>query len=325
MKINYLSHGKFITGGFLHEKFYAESLHAFLNDKGIKSDLKIIREERFFESHLSHFKLLFSGFLKADADVNILVSRYSLPAFLKSVFNKKKYILVFHYEDEKDGKSFFLRLYFKLTFALINLVSNKNIAILTVAPYWQSYFKRKLPNTEVLYFPNFISSDELKKVKSVRSKMLIHLGQFSWKNHNDVFLLAATLKLKGFHCYFSTNNLSESGSFENYDVYADSRDGYLKRMASASYTIAFVSISEGWNRVAHESIILGTPVIGFDKGGLGDLLKESNSFLVDNIHEAIDIIISGKVHRPNINFALKYESQNAFLYLNDSIRFILCK
>ena len=246
-----------------------------------------------------------------------------MPAFFKSFFNKKKYILVFHYEDENDGKSVFLKLYFKFAFTLIKFFANKNLAILTVAPYWQSYFKKKLPKAEILYFPNFISSSELNSIRVEKNKKLIHLGQFSWKNHKDVFLLANELKQKGFHCYFSTNNEEESGSFENYDIISEPRHDYLNRMASAVYTIAFTSINEGWNRVAHESIVLGTTVIGFDKGGLGDLLKESNSHLVNTIDQALEIILSEKVIENNTSFYSKYDSENAFLFLPKSAKFIL--
>jgi hypothetical protein len=35
--------------------------------------------------------------------------------------------------------------------------------------------------------------------------------------------------------------------------------------------------------LAHESILIGTPVLGYGNGGLGELLKKSHSIIVQDI------------------------------------------
>ncbi len=135
MKFNYLSHGKYVTGGFLYEKFYAESLLAFLRSLGRKVEFKQIRKHKFYDNWFAHFELLFVGLIQSNAQLNLLVSRFAIPALLKSIFTNNKFIVVFHYEDPKDKSSIILKSYYKLFFVLLNLLKPKNLAILIVAPF----------------------------------------------------------------------------------------------------------------------------------------------------------------------------------------------
>lgn len=322
MKFNYLSHGKYLTGGFLHEKFYAESLLTFLRSLGHKIEFKQIREHKFFHNWFAHLKLLLFGLKHSNADINLLVSRFALPALIKAIFSNNKYILVFHYEDERDKSSIVFKIYFKLFFVLLNLIKPQNLAILVVAPFWETYFKNKVKNCPVIYFPNFFNLKEYNSIKVVKQAKQIHLGQWSWKNDNKVFELADRLTKLGYNCYFSTNNFEESGRFDSYEIIAENKESYLKRMASSAYTIAFTSINEGWNRVAHESILLGTNVIGFNLGGLGNLLTESNSFIVEDLEQALEIIKSEKIAIPPYSFINKYSDVNASQFLESSIQFV---
>jgi hypothetical protein len=322
VKFNYLSHGKYLTGGFLHEKFYAESLLAFLRSLGHKIEFEQIRENQFFDNWFAHLQLLLLGLKHSSANINLLVSRFALPALIKSIFTNNKYILVFHYEDERDKSSFVLKSYFKLFFVLLNLIKPQNLAILVVAPFWETYFRNKVKDFTVIYFPNLFSLKEYNSIKAVKQAKRIHLGQWSWKNDNKVFELADRLNELGYDCYFSTNNFDESGRFESYEIIAEIRESYLKRMASSAYTIAFTAINEGWNRVAHESILLGTNVIGFNSGGLGDLLIESNSFIVEDIEQALEIIKSEQTAIIPESFIKKYSDMNASRFLEPSVQFI---
>jgi hypothetical protein len=82
----------------------------------------------------------------------------------------------------------------------------------------------------------------------------------------------------------------EVGKFEYYEVKQVPFDAYLSEMASSYCSLAFTKINEGWPRMVHESILVGTPVIGYDNGGLGNLLRQSNSYRVKNAQEAYDLI-----------------------------------
>jgi hypothetical protein len=322
LKFNYLSYGKYITGGFLYEKFYTESLLSFLTSLGYKIQFKQIRKHKFYDNWFAHLELLFVGLIESNANLNLLVSRFAIPALFKSLFTKNKYILVFHYEDKRDKSSFVFKLYFKLFFVLLNLFKPKNLAILTVAPFWENYFKKKVKGVTIIYFPNLFNLNECRAIKVNKKEKLIHLGQWSWKNDSMIFELAEKLFKNGYSCYFTTNDYNEAGSFDSYEIIAENRESYLNRLATSAYTIAFTSINEGWNRLVHESILLGTNVIGLNKGGLGDLLIESNSFIVENSNQAFEIILSKKNTSPPESFINKYADVNANQFLRSSIEFI---
>ncbi len=322
MKFNYLSHGKYVTGGFLYEKFYAESLLVFLRSLGRNVEFKQIRKHKFYDNWFAHLELLFVGLIQTNAQLNLLVSRFAIPALLKSFFTNNKFIVVFHYEDPKDNSSIILKSYYELFFVLLNLLKPKNLAILIVAPFWETYFKNKLNGVQIIYFPNLFNLSEYNSIKPNKKTNQIHLGQWSWKNDSMIFELAEQLFKLGYNCYFSTNNPNEAGSFYTYEIIAENRESYLKRMAESAYTIAFTSINEGWNRLAHESILLGTNVIGFNKGGLGDLLIESNSFIVENSDQALEIILAKKSSVTPVSFINRYADTNASQFLESSVLFV---
>ena len=67
-----------------------------------------------------------------------------------------------------------------------------------------------------------------------------------------------------------------------------------------------LNFAEGWNRVAHESFLVGTQVIGPKLGGLGDLLSGANGHIVASMEEAEAIIINQEVQLINYHFLDKF-------------------
>ena len=54
-------------------------------------------------------------------------------------------------------------------------------------------------------------------------------------------------------------------------------------------------MEEGWNRIAHESLLSHTPVIGKESGGMTELLLKSGQIIVrdkSEIREAVEKAIS---------------------------------
>ncbi|MES2654669.1 MAG: hypothetical protein V4620_03715 [Bacteroidota bacterium] len=289
--IKYISFGKYETGGFKHELFFAQSLVNLLNEQGLNLVLQRIRKNKFYTNLFGYINLLLLGFT-ANASYNIVVARIAFTAVLRNLFNNNRTYIVLHNYDEQDGKSVWLKLYFKMLFALLRYVPLKRVSIITVAPYWVHYFETITRNNiKVHLFPNFFDNNYYTKFVTDNKKKQIHLGQWSFKNHPDVFTLAEQLHKEGYYCHMSTNYKNFAAKHTSFDVlYFEEFDNYLKHMAESQFTIAFTAINEGWNRVAHESILVHTPVIAYAKAGLKDLVDESHSYAVNNIAEAIAII-----------------------------------
>lgn len=313
--IKYISFGKYETGGFKHELFFAQCLVNFLNERGFNLVLQKVRKNKFYTNPFGYIKLLLLGFT-ANAGYNIVVARVAFTAVLRNLFNSNRVYIVLHNYDEHDGKSVWLKLYFKVLFALLRYAPLKRVSIITVAPYWVQYFESITNgNIKVHLFPNFFDNSHYTKFITSHKKKQIHLGQWSFKNHPDVFKLAEQLHQKGYYCYMSTNYKNFAAQYPCFDVlYFEEFDSYLKHMAESRYTIAFTAINEGWNRVAHESVLVHTPVIAYAKAGLKNLVDESHSYAVNSIAEAI-AIIENKNEPVKSNLLAHYDINYADNYL----------
>lgn len=313
--IKYISYGKYETGGYKHELFFAEQLQQFLNQKGEHISLEIDRKNRFYTNLFAYLKLFLLG-LTAHANYNIVVARVALFAVLRNAFNQNKVYIVLHYFDKNDGKSFWLNLYYDALFFVLKNTKNDNISIVTVAPFWVKYFKEKIKhNINVFHFPNFFDGEFYSDFIAVNKKKQIHLGQWSFKNHADVFEIAKQLTEQGYYCYFSTNFKDFASKTSTYEVvYFDKFENYLSQMALSEFTLALTGINEGWNRVAHESILVGTPVIAYAKAGLLDLVNESKSIAANNMEEVLQAIENKNV-QANLHLLAHYDIKNAADYL----------
>jgi glycosyltransferase involved in cell wall biosynthesis len=322
--IKYISYGKYETGGYKHELFFAEQLHQFLNQNEENVSLKIVRKNRFYTNPFAYLKLFLLG-LTANAEYNIVVARVALFAVLRNIFTQNKVYIVLHNFDKNDGKSLWLNLYYNALFYVLKNTKNDNISIVTVAPFWVKYFKEKIKNNiPVFYFPNFFDGEFYEKFIQKnsqfelenRKKKQIHLGQRSFKNHPDVFEIAKQLTNQGYYCYFSTNFKDFASKSSTYEVvYFDQFENYLTQMALSEFTLAITGINEGWNRVAHESILVGTPVIAYAKAGLLDLINESKSIAANNVEEVLQAIENKNV-QANPSLLAHFDIKNAAEYLN---------
>lgn len=313
MKINYISHGQFKTGGYRHEQMLCQSLLDYFEF----SQLNNHRLEKQLTNFFSHIKLLVWSFFKSNADINVVVLRTGISAMLRNWFNQRQVWIVLHNYDEQDNKSKTLKLYFKVLFFLLKKVSHQRFKIIAVSPFWCQYFKSQFQIKHVEWFPNLFDVSKYQSFKNNEKFPWIHLGQFSSKNDEQIFELAKRLSKDGYYCYFSTLNpetaAPNNGSYEIicFNGFLD----YLSQVSHSLCTLALVKINEGWNRVAHESLLLNTPVIGYQKAGLGDLLKESNSICVKNIDEAYICIKEAVLMLPDEHFILKYDASRGKEYI----------
>lgn len=312
MKIQYLSFGITKTGGYRHELFFCEQLKKTFNKSYPKVELKVIRLNKYFTHIFQHVYLFIWTFIKSNADVNVVTSKLGLAAVLRNWFSKGKVYIVIHNYDDADGKSNMLKYYFKQLFKILKMVKHDRFKLVVVSQFWQKYFL-DLGVKHIMYFPNFFNTSNYIKLKKENKNQWINLGQYSSKNDPELYKISRELSRKGFYCYYCTNNSLEAkphnGSFEV--IYFLNFQDYLEQVSLSYCTLALTTINEGWNRMAHESILLGTPVIGYNKGGLGDLLKESNSVIVKNADEALTCILENILMLPDSKFIEKYDIKNA--------------
>lgn len=319
--IKYLSHGLHKTGGYRYELFLFDEIVKHFKQQNYDVQAISIRKEKFFKGILQHLYLFLWANVAARAHINVVVSRLALSAILRNLFTNKKVYIVWHNYDEREHQSIALKCYYQCVFWLLRNIQLKNVQIITGAHYWVDFFSKKIHHkNRVSYFPNLFENEFYEKFCTENKLKQIHLGQWHAKNDSNIFKLAEKLHQQGYTCYFSSLDAYQARQEKHFAIkYFESFESYLQCMAESAYTIAFTQLNEGWNRLAHESILVGTSVIGYNKAGLGELLQLSNSFVVENIVEAFDIIIQNKQQNLPEQFKTQFSILNSPILINDII------
>lgn len=289
--IQYISHGARETGGYAHELYFTQSTAEALT--GNSSNFDEIRFRQNYKGFFAWFWLALKAFMATDRNaVVITVARLAWPVRLKLLFGKGKILLVLHNYDPSDGKP---RLYYRLLDAFL-IHAAKHIAkikIVAVSQYWTLFFQQKF-NLSTAWFPNFFDAKSLQIIRDSARKnpKLIHFGMFSEKaDLKQYLILYHILKQRGFVCYFSSPTPVFSPNLP-VSVF-DRRSDYLKQVAGSAVTIVINKIHEGWNRVAHESILLGTPVVASPGGGLEDLVRLSGGVVCEDPETIVGLMEAG--------------------------------
>ncbi len=248
----------------------------------------------------------------------------ALPVIFRNLFTPTHKILIpVHHYDEREITGFTGRVYFKILLWVLSNVKFSNVALVSLSSSWNEYFTRLLKGKNpVFLYPTLLSIHNYTQYRVSQKMNRIYLGQFSSKIHQDIFAVAKKLTDAGFQCYFSTLDKKQEGKFDSYEVKCMSHVEYLEWMAQSKYTICFTGINEGWNRVAHESILVGTYVIANNAGGLGDLVRESGSLMAGSSDEIIRFVLTNKEPELNEGFMERYDEKNTSVWLKSITDFL---
>jgi len=326
IRIKYLRHGNVVTGGTHFERNFCADLVKKFNQIEVV-DFNELSNEHLFKG-LSNIKLLLWGYVNSDADLNIVVGRIGLSSILKNLFNKNKTLVVLHNFDENDEKGVFLKVYFQLLFYCVRLFNSNKIGIICVSEYFKNYFEINCKFKNVFIYPNsFDASYYSKFINDSRgTSNKVWMGQLSTKYDNRRFELADKLISAGYIPIFSKLKNQDLPANFKYKYFQGPFEQYLTELASCYCSLSLSKFVEGWPRMVHESTLVGTPVIGYPKGGLTQLLTSSNSFIVDNIDEALNLILNDKrlkKYSAPDNFVNEYENKHIIdTYLTPIIQFI---
>lgn len=311
----YLSQGAHKTGGYLHESFFFESLSKELGNR-YHIHVSAKRLNKNVSGLAGYLKLILWYARQANAQIQVVPLRGGLPSAFCNKANNHFTLVVIHAEAQPYS-SLLLRWYYQLFIWLKKQGLFSRCKLVVIHSYWKTFFEKKgIAGEDILVFPNFFDTAYYKQFSEPVKKKQVHLGMPDQKLNTGIFKLAEKLSLAGYDCYFSASDKEmKLPASDFYRVaYFESSEAYLKEMACSLCTIQMPAIAEGWSRVAHESMLVGTPVIGYDKGGLGQLLKESGSTIVQDVEQAFQFITTGKFTLPDDSFINKYDTSMAPVY-----------
>lgn len=173
------------------------------------------------------------------------------------------------------------------------LFRNKRIysQVVTVARCWKTELESLgFDNVHVIY-NSFDPSEykfseeeisDFKEKYSLTSKPIVYLGNCQKKKG----VVESYNALKEIDAHFVTSGLKDV-ELPVTNLILPFRD-YKCLLASADIVLTMSLFKEGWNRVAHEAVLAGTPVIGSGQGGMKELLTLSNQTICVSFDSLLD-------------------------------------
>ncbi len=277
------------SGGNIYERYLQdidlEIEHEFLIDSNMKNRVK-----KLFSFYYALYKI-------SKKEYSTVIRKAEASFFMNK---KHKNIVIFHHYHPTPT-NFLVNLFQRL--AHWNLLNNldKIDTLVVVSRYWQEYFENiGFSQTKIIYNPfeieQYLEYDS-KKIEQFKlkykldKKPIVYIGNPQKSKGTDKTYEA----LKDLDVHLVTSGEGElklpvlnlNLNFEE----------YILLLQASSLSVLISQIDEGWNRVAHESILCQTPVIGSGKGGMGELLSESGQLICQDfsrLNELVELSLSNK-------------------------------
>jgi glycosyltransferase involved in cell wall biosynthesis len=259
-------------------------------------------------------KYLIKNFLFAR-NLSFLKIRTMHTAF----FNYKgRGVTIVHHIDSAHSP-FLPRLFQDIIANWFLFITNKEQHIVVVAKFWKDYFVEKGFKKISIAYNGFYVSDydqvtdldveQFKKQNKLSGKV-IYIGNPLKKKGTD--LVYEALADKGY-----TLVCSGEGDLELPKAIKLKLDfkSYICLLKASDVVITFSQFLEGWNRVAHEAQIVGTPVIGTGAGGMREVLEGGQQIICNDPQQLIEKIEWAISHREQLKhsgqqFARQFDFSN---------------
>lgn len=242
---------------------------------------------------------------KKTIEADICVTDPYVLAFNKLDYSKYN-ITIIHHIDESLGNTFFGRLFLKKLLKNLKKVD----MVVVVSEYWKYYLEElKVKNVKLIYNSYTLSDFQFtqsdiksfsKKLNLDPNKPTIYLGKIGKGKGVEKILE---------HLNYSKFNLITSGKGktqnDNVKSFFLTKKEFPMLLKISDVVLAMSTMPEGWNRIAHEALLVKTPVIGSGTGGMKELLEKSSQKIVtdfSNLENEIQHSIKNKNHLGNLGF-----------------------
>ncbi|OUS03486.1 hypothetical protein A9Q86_00815 [Flavobacteriales bacterium 33_180_T64] len=258
------------TGGTLYE---IDAINAIKKKYNVTLNTHYVKHENFIKYYLKQHKRTI------DADICV-ADPYVLAC---NKLDKNKFnIAMIHHIDENLAKQSILGKWFLKQ--LLKQLKEVDLVVV-VSQFWKTYLEEKqIKNIEIIYnsyedkdYQFGVSKiDNLKnKLQLDRNKPTIYLGKYS--KGKGVEEILRHLDHSKYNLVVSGKNTPQNSAVKS--IYLPKNEFPLL-LEMADVVLAMSTMPEGWNRIAHESLLMKTPVIGSGTGGMGELLQRSGQKIV---------------------------------------------
>lgn len=221
--------------------------------------------------------------MRTDAPKADVIIREPYPIVFSSLSRNIPCIGMIHHIDDNLGKSSLKHIWY---FERLKRRLKKLDLVVTVSSYWREYLEKLgCKNVKVIYnafapedynATDASVSDFRKKYKIPEGKPLIYAGNAN--RQKGVYDVYNALKDSGYHLIM-TGSQNQAADIPVQYMHLD-KAGYIAMLHACDLVITMSRMTEGWNRIAHESLLCGTPVIGSGIGGMKELLNGAGQKIV---------------------------------------------
>jgi glycosyltransferase involved in cell wall biosynthesis len=301
-------------GGTAYEKKVREIIKTNNNPEDLLLDIS--KNKWLVFKKLKFFVQVFFFKPKTIPDILITNSAGVYAGILKK--EAKKRVLIFHHFDESEFENLFWYKYLNKSF----FSSLKNFdCIVVVADYWKKFLEQYVTSEKLVIIQNSFDVEEIEKNKLAFDRESF-LKKYNIPSDKIIVYAGNALKIKGFekvikllprNRFFVITSGNKDVDIDHLHLNLSFKE-YIHLLCASDITVLLSGFKEGWNRIAHESILCGTPVIGTNVGGMGELLKNTNQVIYkegDDLEMVIEKVLKNdnKIN-PNISeFAVQFDEQ----------------
>lgn len=238
--------------------------------------------------------------------------------------NISRKILILHHYNENENRYLIARGFLKRK---LHAAFKHVDAVVVVADYWKNIISDFVDpekiyvirnSFDVPFINNVVSKVDKKEFKKrhgiPEDKTVVYAGNaLTIKGYKDVISILDEKK------YFIVTSGSKEKDITKNHLHLDlSYEEYLQLLSIADVTVILSKFLEGWNRIAHESLLCGTGVIGTNVGAFGELLNKFSQPIYkqgDNLDEMISWLINDRESQQEgkayaAKFDINYFSEN---------------
>lgn len=306
MKINFFLINDARSGGNIYDTLVLNIL---------KDKYQIISHKAFTSYRAighSYVDLLYTSLTAKSKVTDIDILDYTSSTSILPRLNGKRIIIFHHFDENENNKPKKYNVLFKRF-----LKNAQNATVVVVSQYWKDFLhSHNLKDVKIIYNSfdanRYITTLDKKAFLSkynLVDKPIIYIGKNSKPKSLKTFELLRQFKNE--YNIVTTGKKTEFEGPLNLDL---TFEDYINLIYFSSCTLLLTDFKEGWSRIAHESILCNTPVIGNGSGGMSELLKmakqiQLNEYDSSKLHHTIQSIIQNNVRVPK-------ENKEALLGLN---------
>ncbi|HKR04618.1 MAG TPA: glycosyltransferase family 4 protein [Bacteroidia bacterium] len=251
----------------------------------LKKNFKVIADGKALFSKSDNILRYRNRMKSYSPEADIIIKEPYPIVFGKNKQNAKQVALIHHIDDALLRKSLKHRLYF----GVLKKQLRKMDLIVTVSKYWKDYLQDLgCGHIKIIY--NSFNAEDYSVSKDAVSKFKI---KYNLSGKVPLIYIGNAHRQKGaYEVYEKLKNknyqLVMTGSV-NYakdlpvKFLSLSQPDYIALLHAANVVVTMSTMTEGWNRIAHEALLCRTPVIGSGAGGMKELLDESGQQIVQDI------------------------------------------